>query len=104
MRASDLQHLCTSPAAGEKGACRFYIWGVAETAATGAAVASDNAHFIQAKPIICLPAEVGAADMEALIKLKLGEDLVVYPADREMPAISFVIATLFHRYACGKPN
>jgi hypothetical protein len=42
--------------------------------------------------------------MELVTKMKMGEDLAVFPKDRELPAVSFVIAIIAHEFPCKKPK
>jgi hypothetical protein len=40
--------------------------------------------------------------MELTLKMKMGEDLAVYPKDRDMLAVSFVTAVIFKQFPCQK--
>jgi hypothetical protein len=38
--------------------------------------------------------------MELTIKIRMGEDLAVYPEDRDLPAVSFVTAVIPKQFPC----
>jgi hypothetical protein len=97
MKVSDLQRLCASPQEADHGACTFYIWGVMEGAHLIATRAGDRGHF-------CLPAGTSALDAGAVIKGRMVEDLAHYPADRDLPAVSFVTAVMTVVYPCDGPQ
>ena len=48
----------------------------------------------------CVPEGLTSAAMELTVKMKMGEDLAVYPEDRDMPAVSFVTAVIFKQFPC----
>ena len=48
----------------------------------------------------CVPENLTAASMELIIKMKMGQDLAVFPQDRSMPAVSFVGAVVAQEYGC----
>jgi hypothetical protein len=104
MKLGDLYKLCTSSNEGDKSACRFYILGVFEAAQmVGESVQDKSGSFQEAKDKrFCVPEGLTSAAMELAIKMKMGEDLAVYPEDRDMPAVSFVIAVIFKEFPCQK--
>ncbi len=104
MTLGDLYKLCTSSNEGDKGACRFYILGVFEGAQLVGETAPDKSGgFQEAKDKrFCVPEGLTSSAMELTIKLRMGEDLAVFPADRDMPAVSFVTAVVSKQYPCQK--
>jgi hypothetical protein len=40
--------------------------------------------------------------MELVVKIKMGEDLAVFPQDRDLPAVSFVVAVIADKFPCSK--
>lgn len=100
----DLYKLCTSSNEGDKSACRFYILGVFEGAQLiGETVQDKSGGFQAAKDKrFCVPEGLTSAAMELVVKMKMGEDLAVYPQDRDMPAVSFVTAVISKQYPCQK--
>jgi len=104
MKVGDLYKLCTSSGQLDKTACSFYILGVFEGAGVGAGTTRDKSGgFREArdKPF-CVPEGLSSTSMELVVKMKMGEDLVVYPQDRELPAVSFVVAVIAHKFPCEK--
>lgn len=104
MTLGDLHKLCTSPDESDKSACRFYILGVFEGAQMGAGTVRDKTGKFQEvkdKPI-CVPEGLTGSAMELAVKMKMGADLTVFPEDRSMPAVSFLIALLTKEFPCQK--
>jgi len=52
----------------------------------------------------CVPEGLSSTAMELVVKMKMGEDLAVFPADREMPAVSLVLPIIVHEFTCKKPK
>jgi len=42
--------------------------------------------------------------MELTVKMKMGADLTVFPEDRSMPAVSFLIALITQEFPCKKAH
>jgi len=106
MTVGDLQKFCASSGELEQTACSFYIWGVTEGASLGAGSVKDSSgafRELKDKPF-CVPEGVAKADLERVVRKKMGEDLVAFPQDRELPAVSFVVAVVAHQFPCGKPK
>jgi len=104
MTLGDLHKLRTSSNEGDKSACRFYILGVFEGAQmVGGIVQDKSGNFQEAKDKrFCVPEGLTSAAMELAVKLKMGEDLAVFPEDRNMPAVSFVTAVMLKQFPCQK--
>jgi len=104
MKVGDLYKLCTSSDESDKSACRFYILGVFEGAQmVDATVQDKSGSFQEAKDKrFCVPEDLTSASMELIVKIKMGEDLAVYPEDRDMPAVSFVAAVISKQFPCQK--
>ena len=104
MKLGDLYKLCTSSNEGDKNACRFYILGVFEAAQMVGETEQDKSGILQeAKDKrFCVPEGLTSAAMELTVKMKMGEDLAVFPEDRDMPAVSFVTAVIFKQFPCQK--
>ena len=104
MTVGDLLRFCTSSSELEKTACSFYIWGVAEGASLGASSMKDKSgtfREMQDKSF-CLPEGVSKGALELVVRGKMGEDLAVFPQDRDLPAVSFVVAVITRQFPCGK--
>ncbi len=104
MKVGDLYKLCTSSDEGDKSACRFYILGVFEGAEiVGATVQDKSGTFQEAKDKrFCVPEGLTSAAMELTVKMKMGEDVAVYPEDWDMPAVSFVTGLIALQFPCHK--
>jgi len=104
MKLGDLYKICTSSNEADKAACRFYILGVFEGAQmVGATVQDKTGKFQEAKDKrFCVPEGLSSEAMELTIKTKMGEDLAVFPEDRDRPAVSFVTAVIFKQFPCQK--
>jgi Rap1a immunity proteins len=104
MTVGDLEKLCTSSDDVDKTACRFYILGVTEGTSLAASTVEDKSgvfHELKDKPF-CVPEDVSGAALELVVKMKMGEDLMVFPKDRELSAVSFVAAVIRKNFRCPK--
>ena len=104
MKVGDLYKMCTSSNQIDKTACSFYVLGVFEGAGlTAAAVRDKSGTFreLKDKPF-CVPEDLSSGAMELIVKMKMGEDLAVFPQDRELPAVSFVMGVIAHEFPCKK--
>lgn len=106
MTVGDLYKFCTSSNEADKNACTFYILGVFEGAQMGGATVQDKTgNFQEAKDKrFCVPEGLTSSAMEITIKMKMGADIAVYPQDRDIPAVSFVMAVIAHQFPCHKPK
>jgi hypothetical protein len=102
MNLGDLYKLCTSSNEVDKTACRFYILGVFEGASVAGGSVQDNSGKLQEAKSkrFCVPEGLTAAAMELTVKMKMGADLAVYPEDRDMPAVSFIMAVIAKQFPC----
>jgi len=95
MTVGDLQEFCTASDDGSKSACRFFIFGVAQGLCLAAGTLGDKTHY-------CIPDDLSAAAMELAVKLAIGQDLMVFPKDRNLEASGFVGAALIKAFPCAK--
>jgi hypothetical protein len=105
MTVDDLYKLCTSVKPNEKTACTFYILGVFEGAGLVASTVKENGANTfreQENKPFCIPEDLTSTAMELVIKMKMGEDVTVFPKDREMPAVSLILAIINHEFPCKK--
>jgi Rap1a immunity proteins len=102
MNLGDLYQLCTSPDRSNKSACTFYILGVFEGAQIGSGTVRDKSGVFQEgrNKSLCVPEGLTSAAMELTVKTKMGADLAVYPEDRSMPAVSFLVALMASEFPC----
>lgn len=106
MTVGDMLKLCTSSKGSDKSACGFYILGVTEGASLGSGAAKDKAgtyREVKDKPL-CVPEGVTSTAIEFLVKKSMGEDLALFPADNNLPAVSFVVAVISKQFPCEKPH
>jgi hypothetical protein len=106
MTAGDLLKMCTSSDEGDKTACTFYILGVTEGAELAANVVKDSSGVfreLKDKPI-CVPENLSSKALELVVRMSIGEDLAVFPQDRDGSAVSFVSAVIRTKFPCRKPN
>jgi Rap1a immunity proteins len=94
---AELKQLCGTPGSSIGDACHFYIWGLTEGASLAAEQAADLTH-------LCLPEGVSSGYVVELVRKKIIEDLSVFPKDKEMPAVSFVLAVVDRAYPCKNSN
>ena len=95
MTVGNLQEFCTASDDGSKNACGFFIFGVAQGLRLAATTLGDKTHY-------CIPDDLSAAAMELAVKLAIGQDLMIFPADRDLEASGFVGAALMKSFPCAK--
>ena len=96
MTAGDLQQVCVGADAASKAGCRKYILGIAQGIGIGLALADRTAHV--GRP--CIPSDASASSLELIVKMKLGQDLTVFPEDRKLDAAGFIGAVLARQFPC----
>jgi len=102
MTIGDLLKMCTSTDAGDNVACTFYILGVTQGAnlvATTVKGPSGEFRETKDKPF-CVPDDISSKALELVVRMKMGEDLAVFPKDGELPAVSFVVAVINKNFPC----
>lgn len=100
MTAEDLQQICIGSTSESKAACRFYLLGITQGISMGMSIADGKTQG--GRP--CIPDNLSATAIELAVKMKLGEDLMVYPDDRKLEASGVVGAILVLTFPCRKPN
>src|SRR5438445_464409 len=78
MTAGDLQQICLGSDAESKAACRFYILGISQGIDMGLSIADGKTKG--GRP--CIPANTSGSTLELAVKMKMGQDLMVFPDDR----------------------
>ena len=96
MTAGDLQALCVEPDAASKTACRFYILGMSQGISVGMNIAEGKTRG--GRP--CVPEGVSSSALELAVKMKMGQDLLVFPDDRKLDASGFIGAILVNTFPC----
>ncbi len=100
MTAGDLQEICIGSSAESKASCRFYLLGITQGISMGMSIADGKTQG--GRP--CIPENLSAAAIELAVKIKLGQDLMVFPDDRKLDASGVVGAMLVSTFPCRKPN
>lgn len=99
MKVSDIELLCKT----NNDACRFFIWGFAQGVDIRESVADKRVggKFAERKPMLfCLPDNETSQTLMLKFKLKLAEDLVVFPNDRTEEASGFALGILITLFPC----
>jgi hypothetical protein len=100
MTAGDLQEICIGSSAESKAACRFYLLGITQGVSMGMSIADGKTQG--GRP--CVPENLSASAIELAVKIKMGQDLMVFPDDRQLDASGVVSAILVSTFPCRKPN
>lgn len=100
MTVGELQQLCIGSSADSKAACRFYILGISQGITLGMSIADGKTQV--GRP--CVPENISSAALELVVKMKIGEDLMVFPDDRKLDASGFISAIFFKSFPCRKPK
>lgn len=98
MTAGDLQEICTGQDAGSKAACRFYILGITQGIGIGIAIADTKPKSMRP----CTPENISSSALELAVKMKLGQELMVFPEDKKLDAAGVIGAILADTFPCGK--
>ena len=93
MTVSNLQEICSRSDKDSKKACDYYILGVTEGI-------NQAANFVGDKKTFCMPESVSLIILKSLIKKGIEEDLMIYPADRDLAAVPFVLEAAQKAYPC----
>jgi hypothetical protein len=99
MKVSDLEEMCKT----NNDTCRFFIWGLAQGFGMREVMADQrvNGQFVARKPVVfCLPETETVNTLALKFKLKLAEDLVVFPNDRSQGAEGFAVGILISLFPC----
>jgi hypothetical protein len=100
MTAGDLQQICLGSNAESKASCRLYILGVTQGIDMGMSIADGKTQG--GRP--CVPENISDSALELAVKMKMGQDLMVFPDDRNMDASALVSAIMVNTFPCRKPN
>lgn len=98
MTAGDLQQICLNSNAESKAACRFYILGITQGIDLGMNIADGKTQG--GRP--CVPENISGSALELVVKMKMGQALMVFPDDRKLDASGFIGAILINNFPCRK--
>lgn len=101
MTAGDLQKICTSTSAESKAACRFYILGITQGLRLGMSIAEGKT---KAGRPCCIPDNISSSALEIAVKIKVGQDLMVFPEDKNLDASGLIGAILVNTFPCQKKH
>ncbi len=96
MTAGDLQQICLGTDAESKAACRYYILGIAQGIQMGMSIADGKTGG--GRP--CVPENTSGSALVLAVKMKMGQDLMVYPDDRKLDASGVVGAITVSNFPC----
>lgn len=103
MTLADLRQMCATSDVEGKAACRFYILGAFEgLSMAGSSQPTANGQFRerQAAKQFCIPENLPQSAMVQKVAKSADADLRTYPADANMPAVSFIGAVIATSYSC----
>ena len=100
MTAGNLQEICIGSSAESKASCGFYLLGITQGISMGMSIADGKTQG--GRP--CVPENLSASAIELVVKMKMGQDLMVFPDDRKLDASGFVGAILVSAFPCRRPN
>ena len=98
MTAGDLEQICIGSSAESKAACRYYLLGITQGISMGMSIADKKTQG--GRP--CVPDDLSSSAIELAVKMKLGQDLMVFPDDRKLDASGVVGAILVSTFPCGE--
>jgi len=98
MTAGDLQEICIGSSAESKAACRFYLLGISQGISLGMSMADGKTQGGR----LCIPEDLSSSAIELAVKMKMGQDLMVFPDDRKLDASGLVGAMLVSSFPCRK--
>ncbi len=98
MTGGDLQDICIASNADSKTSCRFYILGITQGVSLGMNIADGKTKG--GRP--CIPDDTSGSALELAVKMKLGQDLMVFPEDKKLDASGLIGAILVNTFPCSK--
>lgn len=100
LTAGDLERFCIASDAQSKIACQLYIFGITQGISLGMSIADGKTSG--GRP--CFPAGLDSTAIELAVKMKMGQDLMVFPDDRKLAASGLIGGILVSTFPCKKPN
>jgi hypothetical protein len=103
MTLGDLRDLCATSEAVGQAACRFFILGAfSGLSLAGSTTPGADGHFNERKggKTFCVPDDLPQSVMVQKVVSLADADVKLFPADADMPAISFVASVIVKRYPC----
>jgi hypothetical protein len=102
MKASDIENICRT----NNDTCRLFIFGLAQGLSIRETMSdhlTPGGQYAERKPVLfCLPPDVTMTAIVMAFKIKVAEDLAVFPNDRDLEGPGFAAGILLHLFPCKK--
>jgi hypothetical protein len=102
MKVSDVENICRT----NNDTCKFFIFGLAQGLSIRESMSDQvtpNGQYRERKPVLfCLPENVSANVLMMAFKVKVAEDLAVFPDDRNLEGPGFSVGVLLRLFPCQK--
>lgn len=100
MKASDVENICRT----NNDTCKFFIFGLAQGLSIRESMSDQvtpNGQYVDRKPVLfCLPENITTDALMMAFKIKVAEDLAVFPDDRNLEGPGFSAGVLLHLFPC----
>lgn len=101
LSANDLYEFCQSRDIVAKQACRFFILGAIEGMELGDGGRMVNGQMIERpKTVFCIPSPLPQSTYVDIFVRVAGAMFQAFPQDRQLPAISALMAILHKQFPC----
>jgi hypothetical protein len=102
MKVSDVENICRT----NNDTCRLFIFGLAQGLSIRESMSDQvtpNGQYADRKPVLfCLPENITTDALMMAFKIKVAEDLAVFPNDRDLEGPGFSAGVLLHLFPCKK--
>jgi hypothetical protein len=102
MKVSDVENTCRT----NNDACKFFIFGLAQGLSIRESMSDQvtpNGQYADRKPVLfCLPENITTNALMMAFKIKVAEDLAVFPNDRDLEGPGFSAGVLLHLFPCKR--
>jgi hypothetical protein len=102
MKVSDVENICRT----NNDTCRLFIFGLAQGLSIRESMSDQvtpNGQYADRKPVLfCLPENITTDALMMAFKIKVAEDLAVFPNDRDLEGPGFSAGVLLHLFTCKK--
>ena len=102
MKVSDVENICRT----NSDTCKMFIFGLAQGMSIRESMSDQktpNGQYADRKPVLfCLPENITTDALMMAFKIKVAEDLAVFPNDRALEGLGFSAGVLLHLFPCKK--
>ena len=102
MKASDVENICRT----NNDTCKLFIFGLAQGLSIRETMSdrvTPSGQYADRKPVLfCLPENITTDALMMAFKIKVAEDLAVFPDDRNLDGPGFSAGVLLHLFPCKK--